>query len=472
MAVPRIPQRPHSYDYTYKPLQPPREFRLIRFRDFLHNEKCELHIFHIDGDECPPFSAFSYTWGAPLSTQKSEEDYADTDDTKKILILETESGPKQLKIGKNLYDGLVQLTKTDKPEWLWVDAICINQDDVDERCSQVTLMGAVYSYCQKVIVWLGKDETDLKEFKYLHDTFLPMLWEYGEANGQESILKSNWTLEVIKEKFKLDTEKQWKGYARFYDQRRWFSRAWVLQELTLARHVVVLAGKSRLEWDEMAALANIVSLNGLGLILQKILPQSKRGSRQIIGFECLRLHTFRNLYHQLASPQSFTPASRSSTFKSIASKDSTISSTESVSSSTISEYIPQKGRKLARSLREQSKTHIPQITKVFASSRSPRINSWDSVKTWSSTMKSKFSYVYSSGLSGRRADATGFSQWTTALIDNLIPNDNPIDRWNTVFLCCVQWVRYFEATKLHDKIYGILGSKLFILANISTGQHI
>jgi hypothetical protein len=70
---------------------------------------------------------------------------------------------------------------------------------------------------------------------------------------------------------------------------------------------------------------------------------------------------------------------------------------------------------------------------------------------------SKFNYVYNSQANNRRADATGFGQWTTALIDNLIPNDDPVDRWNTVFLCCCQWIRYFEATKLHDKIYGVLG---------------
>ncbi|CAG8948784.1 hypothetical protein HYFRA_00001906 [Hymenoscyphus fraxineus] len=457
MAIPRVP---HRYNYSYEPLKSPREFRLIRFRDFLHGEDCSLHIFDIDDPERPTFSAFSYTWGAPLSTSKSKDDYGP--DSSKILILDTESGPKQIGVLKNLYEGLVQLTKSNRPEWLWVDAICINQEDDEERCLQVTLMGAVYSYCQQVIIWLGKDESDLKDFKFLHETFLPILWEYGQANNLDAILKSKWTLDDIKKKLKLDTEKYWKGYAKFYDERRWFSRAWVLQELTLAQKVVVLAGKSRLDWDDMSTLANIISLNGLGLLLQKSLPQSKRGSRQIIGFECLRLHTFRQLYHQLATPESFTPSSRSSTWKSVESTDSTISTTsttESVSSSTISELIPKKGRKLARSLREQSKTHIPQITKVFASSRSPRLNSWGSVKNWSTAMRSKFSYVYSSGLSGRRADATGFSQWTTALIDNLIPNDNPRDRWNTVFLCCVQWVRYFEATKLHDKIYGILGSK-------------
>ncbi|KAF4624476.1 hypothetical protein G7Y89_g13695 [Cudoniella acicularis] len=70
MAAPKIP---HRYLYTFKPLTTPRSFRLLRFRDFLHSELCELETFEIDN--CPPFSTLSYTWGAPLNTAKSEEHY-------------------------------------------------------------------------------------------------------------------------------------------------------------------------------------------------------------------------------------------------------------------------------------------------------------------------------------------------------------------------------------------------------------
>ncbi|KAH6678194.1 heterokaryon incompatibility protein-domain-containing protein, partial [Halenospora varia] len=151
MAAPQIP---HRYQYTYQPLTTPRSFRLLRFRDFLHSELCELETFEIEN--CPPFSTLSYTWGAPLNTEKSEEHYKN--DKTKILIINTERGQQQLPLLKNLYEGLCQLTQSERPKWLWVDAICINQDDEHERASQVTFMGAVYSNCQQVIVWLGQDD--------------------------------------------------------------------------------------------------------------------------------------------------------------------------------------------------------------------------------------------------------------------------------------------------------------------------
>jgi len=481
MAAPKLP---HRYLYTYQPLSTERSFRLLRFRDFLHSEECELQTFEIDN--CPPFSTLSYTWGAPLNTTKSEEHYKEG--SSKIFIIKTTSGQQHIPLLKNLYEGLCQLTKSEKPEYLWVDAICINQENETERAAQVTLMGDVYSRCERVIVWLGKDESDLKDFKWLHDTFLPHLWQYGEARGQESILKATWNLDLIKQRLGYDTAKNWNSYAKFYHERRWFSRAWVMQELTLPPVVTVLAGKSKLDWDDMSTLANIISLNGLGLLLQQSQPPSTR-SREALGFECLRLHKFRALYHELGFRSlNPTPISRSSTLDELGPTDpepapartfipDTIVSSLSLadtassipkkaykigrqiraSSDTMTNVMPKKTSEMARAVRASSSKSISKLPKLLSSSPSPNIGSWGSVKTWSSTMKSKFNYVYGAEPETNRADATGFSQWTVGLIENLTPSGSPIDRWNTVFLCCCQWVRYFEASKLHDKIYGVLG---------------
>lgn len=40
---------------------------------------------------------------------------------------------------------------------LWADAICINQDDVQEKGHQVNMMGKIYTKAIGVIVWLGQD---------------------------------------------------------------------------------------------------------------------------------------------------------------------------------------------------------------------------------------------------------------------------------------------------------------------------
>jgi hypothetical protein len=53
---------------------------------------------------------------------------------------------------------------------LWIDQICINQNSVAEKSSQVELMGDVYSKAKQVIVWLGVHPTGNKlvQFAKLH----------------------------------------------------------------------------------------------------------------------------------------------------------------------------------------------------------------------------------------------------------------------------------------------------------------
>ena len=45
--------------------------------------------------------------------------------------------------------------------WIWIDALCINQDDKEEKAIQVPLMGEIFSKAQSVFVWLGPDHDKL-----------------------------------------------------------------------------------------------------------------------------------------------------------------------------------------------------------------------------------------------------------------------------------------------------------------------
>ena len=58
-----------------------------------------------------------------------------------------------------------------RPRILWIDALCINQSDIEERSSQVAFMSSVYSRAVRVIVWLGESGKDIaKLFDFLNDT--------------------------------------------------------------------------------------------------------------------------------------------------------------------------------------------------------------------------------------------------------------------------------------------------------------
>ncbi|KAK3367648.1 hypothetical protein B0H63DRAFT_515459 [Podospora didyma] len=68
-------------------------------------------------------------------------------------------------------------------KFVWIDAICINQDDLDERPAQVKLMGAQYSQAERVVAWLGPaDATCPEAFSLLNR--VAFLGRDAVVNGQ------------------------------------------------------------------------------------------------------------------------------------------------------------------------------------------------------------------------------------------------------------------------------------------------
>lgn len=94
----------------------------------------------------PPFEALLYTWGA----------FGDD-----AVILH--SIP--FKVTANLDSALRDIRHEISDRTLWIDAVCINQDDVLERNHQVTKMRQVYQAASKVVVWLGPETEDSAEVR-------------------------------------------------------------------------------------------------------------------------------------------------------------------------------------------------------------------------------------------------------------------------------------------------------------------
>lgn len=89
----------------------------------------------------PDYEALSYAWGA--STEH-----------RSICV----NGVKGFAVTDNLWAALNRLRKPDRVRVLWVDAVCINQQDTSERGSQVTKMGEIYRGAKTLLVWLGDQE--------------------------------------------------------------------------------------------------------------------------------------------------------------------------------------------------------------------------------------------------------------------------------------------------------------------------
>lgn len=67
-----------------------------------------------------------------------------------------------MNITTNLYLALLRLRDRSLARIIWVDAICINQESLEERCEQVQLMALIYSKANRVLVWLGETADDVE----------------------------------------------------------------------------------------------------------------------------------------------------------------------------------------------------------------------------------------------------------------------------------------------------------------------
>jgi hypothetical protein len=123
--------------YQYHPLRD-MEFRLIRILpERMSKLKCE--IVHRSLEVPPDYVAISYAWGDGVDT--------------KPLVLQGATIP----VAASLYDALKAIRQKKTEALVWVDALCIDQLNRDERATQVRLMGQIYSRAMSVAIWLGPE---------------------------------------------------------------------------------------------------------------------------------------------------------------------------------------------------------------------------------------------------------------------------------------------------------------------------
>lgn len=141
--------------YDYEPLAKPRFIRLLTLLPSPSSTKplkCRLHQVLLDELKDPEpkntYEALSYVWGAKNGT------------------IPITCGGRKLLITPNCDSALRHLRHKLTRRVLWIDAICIDQQSVEERNCQVPLMGEIYTAAKKVIIWLGpcvaKDEDLLR----------------------------------------------------------------------------------------------------------------------------------------------------------------------------------------------------------------------------------------------------------------------------------------------------------------------
>jgi hypothetical protein len=168
------------------------------------------------------YEAISYVWG-DMACPRS------------ILLDE-----KPFNVGENLFRCLQHMRHDCEPRTLWADAVCINQLDMREKCSQISLMPEIFKSARRTLIWLECDFgwSDPEEVHRFSDAFT-LVKELGDGqhvlHSPENALRAQ--------------------YLALVSRVQWWARVWVVQETLLSQSAHLVASDSTVPWNVLVEAA-------------------------------------------------------------------------------------------------------------------------------------------------------------------------------------------------------------------------
>ncbi|PSN64192.1 hypothetical protein BS50DRAFT_648118 [Corynespora cassiicola Philippines] len=219
--------KPNQALYAYKTLAN-EEIRLFMLFPGSKHDPVRGMIFNAPSSESAgPYRTLSYEWGTGTDQHH----------------IVTENG--LLKIRGPLYKTLVHIRKQKNPIVLWIDAICINQNDEREKTQQIRLLPQIFKYSRCTLAFFGSDNQSDKALETLLQirTKLDSAKEWPEGLNK---VPKNW--EKLS-KPPLD-DPIWQEIKCFFS-RTWFLRAWIVQEAVTAPTITIVCGKWMIDWEDL-----------------------------------------------------------------------------------------------------------------------------------------------------------------------------------------------------------------------------
>lgn len=161
----------------------------------------------------------------------------------------------EINVTENLVQALRQVRCEHEPRHIWVDALCINQSNLQEKGVHVNMMGEIYSHAWRVIICFGDDGHNGESAKIAFDVIkdynrlaAKYMVESRIANG------SSWRLEEEEGGYGPITDGRLLHALKIF-QKPWFGRVWVFQEVGLSRDALLAYGGSTINFTEIMDFA-------------------------------------------------------------------------------------------------------------------------------------------------------------------------------------------------------------------------
>jgi len=193
---------------------------------------CSIQQAKLDDGDLLDYEPISYTWGAPIFSHH--------------LFCYDGS---VFAITPNLHDALTRFRLRDRARYLWADSISINQSDLAEKSRQIPLMARIYHSASRVLVWLGNGEGGEANTMGLLSRLTRSSSVIHEHTGYANAVGPKTEITLLR-----DLEPIWK-----FTGLPWFSRRWIIQEVSLNPDVVLHCGAAELSWPRFILALEILA---------------------------------------------------------------------------------------------------------------------------------------------------------------------------------------------------------------------
>ncbi|KAK5653468.1 hypothetical protein OQA88_8954 [Cercophora sp. LCS_1] len=235
------------------------------------------------------FTALSYTWGNPAKTHKIR------------------CNGKSLAVTETVWDALANIGELYEQPRLWIDALCINQDNFSERKEQVTMMRDIYRAARNTLVWLpagkGASKENLDKIDKAFDSMVMLgeMWRIPEF--REMVLQDKITFDTLDHMKYGDRQLAvpWdnRDGMKLLFQQSWFERMWICQEVAVSEKTMFFDGIHFGPWEVLADSAEVSHhLGGLNNYMEWSMGEVL--SDETLVENVLRLESFRKRVHEKA----------------------------------------------------------------------------------------------------------------------------------------------------------------------------
>jgi hypothetical protein len=257
--------------YQYSSLPSDGTVRLLTLLPGRRGSDIHIELDNALLDNNPKYEALSYEWGLPPAKVPDDHDTLSNSfwnlDVTIQLQEQVYCRGKALGITKHLHAILNHLRSNDRRRLLWIDGICINQEDIIERREQILLMRRIYEQAAKVLMWIGEakpgSERAFEIVKHLakgYDDQRPDTDRKSKGRGRLEKI-------IINERDLGDLQGDCRPAIEDVLTRSYFSRVWVVQEIVMSTTADVLCGTCTVPWLDLYKA--IVVIIRLGLFVDR-----------------------------------------------------------------------------------------------------------------------------------------------------------------------------------------------------------